>query len=89
MSYVLFHIKSGEYIKEYATEAGARTALRVSNRNAGCNLRITRSFFNGYEAEWCRTHDNSYDHGPYGITEWHRWSTKFDPKNKTNRVIPD
>jgi hypothetical protein len=89
MSYVLFHIKTGEYIKEYATEAGARTALRVSNRNAGCDLRISRSWTNGYEAEWCRYLNNSYDHGPYGITEWHRWSDKFDPKKRIKQELYD
>lgn len=70
--FALFHIKTGELIKTYDTERGARYGMRTSNRNAGWE-RLSRSWTNGYEMEWCRNTNgmfapiHTYGHAPYGI----------------------
>lgn len=70
--FALFDIKSGELIKIYDTERGARNGMRISNRNAGWE-RLSRSWTNGYEMEWCRNTNgmfapiHTYGHAPYGI----------------------
>lgn len=80
MTYVLFYIKTGEKVATYTTEASARTGMRSSNRNAGWE-RISRSWTNGYECEWC-SNGKTYDYAPYAITEYERWDAKFCPLNK-------
>lgn len=86
--FALFHIKSGELIKTYSTEAGARTAMRRSNKNAGYPERLSRTWYDGYEMEWCRATKgalaplNTYAHAPYGIMPYASWNKKFSPLNK-------
>lgn len=93
MTYVLFHIKSGEYIKSYKTEAAARVGMRTSNRNAGWAERLSRSWTNGYEMEWCRAGkgalapQHTYGYAPYGITEYSRWNQKFNPASKLLEAV--
>jgi hypothetical protein len=79
MCYVLFYIKTGEKIREYNSESAARVGMRTSNRNAGWH-RVSRSWLNGYECEWC-TNGATHDYAPYGITEYERWDTRFSPLN--------
>jgi len=79
MSYVLFHVATGTYIKSYATEEGARIGMRTSNRNAGWE-RVSRSWTDGYECEWC-TNGRDERYAPYGITEWDRWNERFNPSS--------
>lgn len=78
MSYILFHIRTGERIKEYSTEKDARTGMRTNNRNAGWSTRISRSWTDGYECEWC-SNGQDYAYAPYAITERQRWESKFNP----------
>jgi hypothetical protein len=80
VTYILFYIKTGEKVATYSTEQGARVGMRTSNKNAGWE-RISRSWANGYECEWC-SNGKTYDYAPYAITEYDRWSTKFCPLNK-------
>lgn len=94
MSYVLFHIKTGEFIKSYATEAAARTGMRTSNRNSGWTERLSRSWTNGYEMEWCRAPkgtyiapQHTYGHGPYGITDYDRWAKNINPNSQHNQYL--
>ena len=92
MSYALFFIKTGELIKVYKTEAAARTGMRTSNRNAGWE-RLSRSWTNGYEMEWCRNTNgmfapvHTYAHAPYGITEYGRWEKKLSPGAKARELM--
>lgn len=89
--FALFHIKSGELIKTYDTEAGARTGMRTANKNAGWE-RMSRSWTNGYEMEWCRSTvgclapQNTYGHAPYGIMPYFNWNKKFSPLNRIRDV---
>ena len=90
--FALFHIKSGELIKTYDTEAGARVGMRSANKNAGYADRLSRSWTNGYEMEWCRATEgaivpiNTYAHAPYGIMPYFNWNKKFSPLNKVRDV---
>lgn len=84
----LFHIKSGELIKTYLTESAARVGMRAANRNAGWDKRISRSWTDGYEMEWCSRVSGplcgpltkEFGHAPYGITEYSRWLKKSEQR---------
>jgi hypothetical protein len=88
MTFVLFHIATGAQIQSYRSESSARKGLRSANRNAGWTSRISRSWTNGIEMEWC-FNGSKYDHAPYGITEQERWETKFSPSAQAQKYIEE
>jgi len=89
--FALFHIKSGELIKTYDTEAGARIGMRSANKNAGWE-RLSRCWTNGFEYEWCRAGHGGiapihhYGQAPYGIMPYFNWNKKFSPLNRIREV---
>lgn len=94
MTFVLFHIKTGNKICECETEQDARNCMVKCNRDAGWEkLRI--SFVNGIETIWARATKGATDqydtrsHAPYGFTEYDRWDKKFNPLTQYNRMVLD
>ena len=90
MYMVLFHVATGEIVKWYDSEAGARTGMRVSNKNAGWE-RKSRSWTAGAEFEWCHSlHDDKWDYGPYAIASHETWQKNFNPSAVlTRRKLAD
>jgi hypothetical protein len=64
MGYLLLHRRSKVIIKRYATLSGARTGMRVSNKNSGWARRASRCFSGFAEQEWC-TNGPDWDYAPY------------------------
>jgi hypothetical protein len=80
MAYVLIYKKTGELIKTYSTQKGARIGMRASNRNAGWTWCISRCSSGIVEYEWSQ-HEQSdvYDYAPYAIAQeftWREWLAK-------------
>ena len=77
MGYYLIHVKSNEKIRFYQTRKGARIGMRVCNRNAGFQERMSwGGLVKGnphLEVENCRktvgclAPEHTYAKGPYGI----------------------
>lgn len=76
MAYVLIYKKTGEWIKTYSTQKGARIGMRLSNQNAGWD-RISRCSSGISECEWALFYrDGIYDYAPYAIAHevsWREW----------------
>ena len=81
MGYYLIHVNTNEKIRFYQTQKGARIGMRVSNRNAGFQERMSWGGIIGrdinLEIENCRktigclAPQHTYAKGPYGIVkEW-------------------
>ena len=68
MSYLLLHRRSKVIIKAYPTLAGARTGMRVSNKNAGWANRVSRCFAGFAEQEWC-SNGTDWDYAPYILVD--------------------
>jgi hypothetical protein len=79
MGYHLVHVNTNEKIRWYQTRKGARIAMRVSNRNAGFQERMSWGGIIGkdinLEIENCRgtmgflAPQHTYAKGPYGIVK--------------------
>ena len=54
-------------IAEYDSLRSARTAMRISNKNAGFTIRTQRTFKGVVEVEWC-CNGTTHDYAPYAIT---------------------
>ena len=77
MTHVLIYKKTGEWIKTYSTQKGARIGLRASKKNAGWTGCISRCWSGIVECEWAQ-HEQSdvYDYAPYAIAQeftWQEW----------------
>jgi len=83
MAYVLIYKKTGEWIKTYSTQKGARIGMRSSNQNAGWD-RISRCSSGISECEWALRsrpmalvdREAIYDYAPYAIAHevsWREW----------------
>lgn len=89
--FALFYHSTGTLIKTYKSEAAARIGMRTSNRNAGWQ-RLSRSWTNGYEMEWCRNTNgmfapvHTYGHAPYAIAPYTVWERKFRPNHYIEEV---
>ena len=78
MKIVLFRVMTGTKVAEFDTEDDARTAMREYNTMYGY-VGVTKLHWeNGIEMESTRK-----GIAPYGITEFNRWKSKFNPEKQT------